>query len=66
MMYESVPNVKTLLLIELRPPQETDFRLEKAYRVLSILGLAIGLFIFVSGLIWFLQQANLIPLTIKI
>jgi hypothetical protein len=36
------------------------------YRAGSIIGFAVGLFIILAGVIWFLQQANLIPRTVEL
>jgi hypothetical protein len=40
--------------------------LEQVYRVLSIAGLALGLIVALAGIIWLMQQVNLIPSTINV
>jgi hypothetical protein len=37
-----------------------------AFRVLAVVGLASGIFFVLTGLIWLLQQFNLIPQTVQI
>jgi hypothetical protein len=59
-------NCGAALTYQASVPQRRPVQPEQVYRVISISGLVLGIIIVLAGLIWVLQQADLIPSTIEV